>query len=64
MVKGKKQAIKLGFSSDDGKALLRLHWQWSGQGRQPVPASVLSHDPDKVPATAILFDYGNRLSQQ
>jgi hypothetical protein len=63
MVKGKKVPVKLEFSSDDGKALLRLYWQWSGQGKQLVPGSALSHTPDMVPADAVLFDYENKLSE-
>jgi len=64
MTKGAKESIELGFSCDDGGAVLRLYWQWAGQGRQLVPASVLSHSPDKVPAEALLFDYDNRPSEQ
>jgi hypothetical protein len=64
MTKGKKEPIELGFSCDDGGAVLRLYWQWAGQSRQLVPGSVLSHSPDKVPAEALLFDYDNRLSEQ
>ena len=60
MTKGTKKPIELEFSCDDGGAVLRLYWQWAGQGRQLVPASVLSHSPDKVPAEALLFDYDNR----
>ena len=63
MVKGKKVPVKLEFSSDAGKALLRLYWEWSGKGKQLVPGSVLSHTPDMVPADAVLFDYDNRLSE-
>jgi hypothetical protein len=64
MTKGNKGPIELGFSCDDGGAVLRLYWQWAGQSRQLVPASVLSHSPDKVPAEALLFDYDNRPSEQ
>jgi len=64
MTKGTKEPIELGFSCDDGGAVLRLYWQWAGQDRQLVPGSVLSHSPDKVPAEALLFDYDNRPSQQ
>jgi hypothetical protein len=63
MVKGKKVPVKLEFSSDNGKALLRLYWQWSGQGKQLVPDSALSHTPDMVPDDAVLFDYENKLSE-
>ena len=64
MVKGRKLPIKLDFSTGRGKALLRLYWQWSGQSRQLVSGSVLSHDPDKIPPEALLFDYDNRLSDR
>jgi hypothetical protein len=63
MVKGKRVPVKLEFSSDNGKALLRLYWQWSGQGKQLVPDSALSHTPDMVPDDAVLFDYENKLSE-
>jgi hypothetical protein len=63
MVKGQKVPVKLEFSSDAGKALLRLYWQWSGKSKQLVPGSVLSHTPDMVPEDAVLFDYDNRLSE-
>ena len=64
MTKGNKEPIELEFSSGNGKALLRLYWQWAGRDRQLVPGSVLSHSPDKVPAEALLFDYDNRPSEQ
>lgn len=64
MTKGKKGPIKLEFFTGDGKALLRLYWQWSGQGRQLIPSSALSHSPDMVPAEAVLFDFDNRPSEQ
>jgi hypothetical protein len=64
MTKGKKVPIQLGFSCDDGKAVLRLYWQWPGQSSQLVPASALTHSPDMVPAEALLFDYDNRPSDQ
>jgi hypothetical protein len=43
MVKGQKLPITLELSSDDGRALLRLYWQWSGKPKQIVPGSALSH---------------------
>jgi hypothetical protein len=64
MTRGGKEPIELGFSCDDGGAVLRLYWQWAGRGRQLVPASVLSHSPDKVPAEALLFDYDDRPSER
>ena len=64
MVKGRKLPVKLDFSVGNGKALLRLYWQWAGRARQLVSDSVLSHNPDKVPPEALLFDYDNRLSDQ
>jgi hypothetical protein len=60
MTKGKKEPIQLGFSCDDGNAVLRLYWQWPGHGRQLVPGSVLSHSPDMVPAEALLFDFAQK----
>jgi hypothetical protein len=64
MTKGTKEPIELGFSCEDGGAVLRLYWQWAGRDRQLVPGSVLSHSPDKVPAESLLFDYDNRPSEQ
>ncbi|MHC4528835.1 MAG: PA14 domain-containing protein, partial [Planctomycetota bacterium] len=64
MTKGKKEPMQLGFSCDDGNAVLRLYWQWAGQSRQLVPGTALSHSPDMVPAEALLFDYDNRLSER
>jgi len=64
MRKGRKQPVKLDFSAGNGKALLRLYWQWAGRDRQIVSGSALSHNPHKVPPEALLFDFDNRLSEQ
>lgn len=47
MKKGEKTPITIGFTSDQGKALLRLSWFWPGQTPVIVPAAALSH---KVPS--------------
>ncbi|MHC4482979.1 MAG: PA14 domain-containing protein, partial [Planctomycetota bacterium] len=47
--KGKKTPILLEFICLDGKAQLRLFWQWQGQTKTIVPATALSYDPAKLP---------------
>jgi len=63
MTKGKKDAIKLAFSSGRGKALLRLYWQWTGRHKQIVPASALTHSTDGLLREFMVFDYAKRPSE-
>ncbi|MHC4186422.1 MAG: PA14 domain-containing protein [Planctomycetota bacterium] len=64
MVRGTKYPVKLEFSSGDGKALLRLYWQWSGKEKEIIPASALSHSTEGLSKEFMVFDFDNRPSEQ
>jgi hypothetical protein len=64
MTKGKKEPIRLEFTSSSKKALLRLFWEWSGTDKHIIPTSALSHSTDKLPEEFMVFDFDKRPSEQ
>jgi len=64
MTKGKKEPVKLEFTSANKKALLRLYWQWPGQTKTIIPAEALSHDASRLSQSYKLFDFDKRPSGQ
>jgi len=64
MTKGKKEPVKIEFTSSNRKALLRLYWQWPGKEKEIVPAWALSHSTDGLPKNFMVFDYNKRPSRR
>ncbi|MHC4624487.1 MAG: PA14 domain-containing protein, partial [Planctomycetota bacterium] len=64
MTRGQKTPIKLEFVCSDGKALLRLYWQWAGREKEIIPASALSHSTEGLPQDFMVFDFDKRPSEQ
>ncbi|HUW19866.1 MAG TPA: PA14 domain-containing protein [Sedimentisphaerales bacterium] len=62
MRNGRKMPTILEFASSDGKAALRLFWQWQGRTKTLVPAAALSHDPSTLPRDYRVFDFNQRFS--
>jgi len=62
MSNGEKMPITLEFASSNGKAALRLFWQWQGQTETLVPAAALSHDSSTLPKNYKVFDFNRRFS--
>ena len=62
MRNGEKMPSTLEFASSDGKAALRLFWEWQGQRKTLVPAAALSHDTSTLPRNYKVFDFNRRFS--
>jgi hypothetical protein len=62
MRKGEKMPTTLEFASSEGKAALRLFWEWQGWRRTLVPAAALSHDANTLPRKYKLFDFNRRFA--
>jgi formylglycine-generating enzyme required for sulfatase activity len=44
MVKGRKYEVEITYTQNGGDAFMRLSWSWTGQEKQAIPPSAITHN--------------------